>query len=113
MKFVSIYKIDPGKLSGPHSEHEMAEMGRLIAEMKAAGVLIDTGGVRPTSTSMHVRRSGSRIDVTDGPYTEAKEVIGGFAVLDVSSKDEAIAWTRRFLECAGDGVAELTEVTSP
>lgn len=110
MKFVTIFKYDPARAAQP-DERQYAEMGRLIAEMRAAGVLVDTGGVMPNGTSARVRRSGSHIAVTDGPFTESKEVVGGFAVLDVPSKDDAVAWTRRFLECAGDGVSELIEVT--
>lgn len=110
MKFVSIFKLDPAELAGPPDEQEMAQMGRLIEEMKSAGVLIDTGGVLPNGESFRVRRAGSNVGVTDGPFSEAKEVVGGFAVLDVKSKDEAISWTRRFLECAGDGVCEMFQI---
>jgi hypothetical protein len=112
MRFVSIYKLSPDRFAAPASEAEMTAMGRLIGEMQAAGVLIDTGGTAPTDVSLRVRRAGSQTTVTDGPFTESKEVIGGYAVLDVQSKDEAILWTRRFLDCAGDGVVELMEVTS-
>jgi hypothetical protein len=52
------------------------------------------------------------VSVTDGPFSESKEVVGGFAVLNVASKEEAIAWTRRFLALTGDGITELFEVTS-
>lgn len=90
----------------------MATMGALINEMRAAGVLVDTGGVMPTSVSMRIRREGENVSITDGPFTESKEVSGGFAVLNVASKEEAIAWTRRFLALTGDGVTELFEVTS-
>ncbi len=112
MKFVSIFRFDPSSHSGPPDDRQMAEMGRLIGEMRAAGVLVDTGGVMPNGASIRVRRSGAQFAVTDGPFTETKEVVGGFAVLDVPSRDEALAWTRRFLDCAGDGVTELFEVTS-
>jgi hypothetical protein len=113
MKFVSIFKLDRAQMSdcGPSPE-DMAAMGALIGEMRAAGVLVDTGGVMPTSVSMRVRREGAQVSVTDGPFTESKEVVGGFAVLDVTSKEEALAWTRRFLDLTGDGVTELFEVTS-
>jgi hypothetical protein len=112
MKFVTVFKFDPAAQDGPPTEAEMAAMGSLIGEMRAAGVLVDTGGVMPNGASMRVRRAGTQIAVTDGPFTESKEVVGGFAVLNVSSKDEALAWTRRFLDCAGDGVSELFEVTT-
>jgi hypothetical protein len=112
MKFVSIFKFDPLAMTERPSEAEMATMGALIGEMRAAGVLVDTGGVMPTSVSMRVKRDGAQTTVTDGPFAESKEVVGGFAVLDVTSKDEALAWTGRFLDCAGNGVCELFEVST-
>jgi hypothetical protein len=113
MKFLSVFKYDPSTQTGPPTEEDMSRMGRLIGEMSAAGVLVDTGGVEPTGTSMRVRRSGTNTSVTDGPFTESKEVVGGFAVLNVSSREEALTWTNRFLDCATDGVCELIEVTGP
>ena len=110
MKFVSIFRFDPTRATQPDAA-KYAEMGRLIGEMRAAGVLVDTGGVMPNGATIRVRRDGAQTSVTDGPFTETKEVVGGFAVLDVASKDEALDWTRRFLDCAGDGVSELIEVT--
>jgi hypothetical protein len=111
VKFVSILKLDPKSAAKPPSEKNFAAMGQLIGEMQAAGVLVDTGGVLPGSTSLRVRREDGAVTVTDGPFAETKEVVGGFAVFDVQSKDEVIAWTRRFLDCAGDGVTEIHEVT--
>ncbi len=111
MKFVSIFTIDPSTFANPPTEAQMAEMGRLIGEMQGAGVLLDTGGVMSGDGGFRVRREGSKVSVTDGPFAEAKEVVGGFALLKVQTKDEAVAWTRRFLECAGNGTAELHEVT--
>lgn len=112
MKFVSVFKCSPDEMLCDPSPEKMAAMGQLIGEMMSAGVLVDTGGVMPTSVSMRVRRSGANVSAVDGPFAESKEVVGGFAVLDVASKDEALAWTHRFLDCAGDGVCELFEVTS-
>jgi hypothetical protein len=113
MRFVSIWKPDPSALHTGPTQEQMAAMGELIGEMTSAGVLVDTGGVAPTGMSLRVRRSGSQVTVTDGPFAEAKEVIGGYAVMDVKSKEELIAWTRRFIEVAGEGVAEIIEVTGP
>jgi hypothetical protein len=85
-------------------------MGQLIAEMEAAGVLINTGGLAPTGTSLRVRRANGSVTVTDGPFTETKELIGGYAVLNVQSRDELIAWSKRFLDIAGNGVSEVYEL---
>lgn len=109
MKFVSIFRSDPAKMADRQPDYET--MAALIDEMRTAGILVDTGGVIPSGVSMRVRRDGDRITATDGPFTEAKELVGGFAVLNVQSKDEAIAWIRRFLDVTGDGVTELHEVT--
>lgn len=111
MKFLSVFKYDPSSKSGAPSDEEMARMGQLIGEMSAAGVLVDTGGVEPTGIGMRVRRTGANVAVTDGPFAESKEVVGGFGVLNVSSREEALVWTRRFLDCVGDGECELIEVT--
>ena len=109
MKFVAIWK--PAEISdAPPTQENMAAMGALINEMMQAGVLLDTGGVMNGGASMRVRRDGERITVTDGPFTEAKEVIGGYAVFKVASKDEAVEWTRRFLAVAGNGTSELHEL---
>jgi hypothetical protein len=66
--------------------------------MKAAGKLLDTAGLAPTANSKRVRLRGGRITVVDGPFAEAKEVVGGYAMLDAQSLDEAIALTERFVE---------------
>jgi hypothetical protein len=111
MKFLTIYSYarelaDP---SGPSAE-EMMTMGKLIGEMQAANVLLDFGGAGSAGTEIHVRKSGSTYTVTDGPFTESKEIVGGYAVLSVASRDEAVSWTKRFLEAAGDGISELHEL---
>jgi hypothetical protein len=84
------------------SEQLMADMGKLIEEMTQAGVLIDTAGLRPTSEGVRVRLRGGKLSTIDGPFTETKEVIGGYAILEAKSKEEAVEHTRRFLEVHGD-----------
>jgi hypothetical protein len=110
MKFVSIWKPDPGAFAAPPDEKQMAAMGQLIGELMSAGVLLDTGGVLDGGSSLRVSRTGPKVTVTDGPFTETKELIGGFAIFRVQSKDEAIALSRRFLDVAGNGTTELHEV---
>ena len=108
MRFLAIYR-SVEKALPPSAEH-MAAMGKLIEKMAKAGVLLATEGCQPSSKGARVRISGGKFTVTDGPFTETKEVIGGFALLQVNSKDEAIAWTRRFLHVAGDGESEIREL---
>jgi hypothetical protein len=110
MKFVSIWTCAPRMAAAMPTQAEMERMGALIGEMQQAGVLLDTGGVMNGGTSFRVRREDENVTVTDGPFTEAKEVVGGYAVLNVASKDEAEQWTRRFIACAGNGTAELHEI---
>jgi hypothetical protein len=108
MKFLSIYK--SVERSTPPTEEEMARMGKLIEEGMKAGWLVATEGCLPTALGARVRRSGSNLTVTDGPFTEAKEVVGGFAILKVSSKQEAIQLARNFLQVAGEGECELRQI---
>jgi hypothetical protein len=110
MKFISIYTIDPSSHDMEPDEASRASMGALIGEMQQAGVLLDFGGVDSSGTELRVRKSGSQMTVTDGPFTETKEVVGGYAVLSVGSRDEALLWTKRFMDVAGDGVSELHQL---
>jgi hypothetical protein len=84
------------------SEQLMTDMGKLMEELTRDGKLIDTAGLRPTSESKRVRLSHGKLSVTDGPFTETKEVIGGYAMLEAASMDEALAIARRFLKVHGD-----------
>ena len=107
MRFLCVYKAAEGS---PPSQQMMEDMGKLIGEMSAAGMLLSTEGCLPSARGARVRRSNGKITVTDGPFTETKEVIGGFAMIQVKSKEEAIEWTKRFLEVAGDGESEIRQV---
>ncbi len=108
MKFLSIYK--SAERSTPPTQEEMARMGKLVEEGMKAGWLVATEGCLPTALGARVRRSGSNLTVTDGPFTEAKEVVGGFAILRESSKQEAIELARNFLQVAGEGECELRQI---
>jgi hypothetical protein len=111
MRFLGIYRTAETGLP-PTPEH-MAEMGKLIEEMTKAGVLLATEGCQPSARGARVRRSGATLTVTDGPFTETKEVIGGFALIQAKSKEEAIEWTKRFLKVAGDGESEIRQLYEP
>ena len=108
MKFLSIYKTV--ERSTPPTQDEMAQMGKLIEEGFKKGWLVATEGCLPTALGARVRRDGDEITVKDGPFTEAKEVVGGFAILKANSKAEAIELTRQFLKVAGNGECELRQV---
>ena len=76
----------------------MDAIAKLGEEGMRAGVLVETGGLLPTAMGARVRLSGGKLTTTDGPFTEAKEVVGGYAVYNVKSKDEALRWTKRFMD---------------
>jgi len=101
MRFLSMIRIDERTAKAP-TERLMSDMGKLIEEMTAAGKLVRTAGLRPTAEGFRVRLRGGKLTRTDGPFTETKEVIGGFAVLEAESKEEAIELTERFLRVHGD-----------
>jgi hypothetical protein len=84
------------------SEQLMTDMGKLMDEMTRTGQLISTAGLRPTAEGVRVRLRHGKLSTTDGPFTETKEVIGGYAILEAKSKEEAIELTRRFLAVHGD-----------
>jgi hypothetical protein len=73
-------------------------MGKFVQKSLKEGVLVDTGGLRPSKDGVLVRLNRGKITVTDGPFTESKEVIGGWAILNVSSKEEAIRVATEFME---------------
>jgi hypothetical protein len=110
MRFLSIYTTI--ERDEPPREPS-AEMAKFIEEQTRAGVLLQGEGCLSTAKGARVRRSGEKLTVTDGPFTEAKEVIGGFALLQVRSKEEAIEMAKRFLNVAGDGECELRQVFEP
>jgi hypothetical protein len=88
----------------------MANMGKLIEKLMKAGSLLSTEGCLPSALGARVRLSNGKLSVMDGPFTEAKEVVGGFAILEAKSKEHAIELAREFLQVAGDGECELRQV---
>ena len=101
MRYLSMIRIDERSGRQP-SEQLMQDMGRLIDELTRAGSLVSTAGLRPTSEGVRVRLRNGKLSTTDGPFTETKEVIGGYAVLEAKSMQEAVELTRRFLRVHGD-----------
>ena len=115
MRYLSMIRIDETRGQAP-SEQLMQDMGKLIDEMTRSGALVSTAGLRPTSEGVRVRLRGGKLSTTDGPFTEAKEVIGGYAVLEAKSMQEAIELTKRFLRVHGsewDIECEVRQVDGP
>ena len=109
MRFLCLYS--PGQEStGAPTQQEMDAMGALIGEMSQAGVFVQTEGCQPSSKGARVRINGGQFTVVDGPFAEAKELVGGMAVIKVQSRAEAIEWTKRFLTVAGRGESEIRQL---
>ncbi len=94
MRFMMIVKL-PGALYGNPDPEQLRAMGRYNEELERAGVLVEVHGLAPTGDGAKVTFRGARRTVIDGPFAEAKEVIGGFWIIEVRSKDEALEWARR------------------
>lgn len=101
MRYLSMIRIDENTAKPP-TERLMADMGKLMEEMTKAGVLIETAGLRKTAEGFRVRLRNGKLTTVDGPFTESKEVIGGFAIIEAKSREEAIQHTKRFLALHGD-----------
>ena len=109
MRFISIFTHEP--TDRQPTEAEMASMGKLIEESMKAGWLIATEGVHFGTTGIRVHKgAGGRVTVIDGPVAETKEVIGGYALLNAASKEEAVEHTRRFLDHVGQGTCEIYQL---
>jgi hypothetical protein len=117
MRFMTLVK--SAETSAPPPQALMDAIGKLGEEAARNGVMVEMGGLLPTAMGARVRLAGGRLTVTDGPFTEAKEVIGGYAVYAVKSKAEALEWTRRFLALhqehwkGWEGEVELRKLYDP
>lgn len=96
MRFMMIVKSSQGCEEGKMpSEELLAAMGKYNKELMQAGVLVDLSGLQPTSKGARVKFSGGKTTVVDGPFAETKELIGGYWIIDVKSRAEAIEWAKR------------------
>jgi hypothetical protein len=100
MRFLSMVRV--AETGQKPTERLMNDMGKLIEEMMKKGKLVRTAGLRPTKEGFRMRSNRGKVSVTEGPFTETKEVIGGYAVLEAASLEEARELTRRFLEVHGE-----------
>ncbi len=95
MRFMMIVKPPVSAYNGPINQEELHAMGRYNEELKRAGVLRDLNGLAATSDGAKVKFSNAKRTVIDGPFGEAKEVIGGYWIIQVRSKEEAVEWAKR------------------
>jgi hypothetical protein len=114
MRFMTMVKA--AENSGPPPQALMQAIAKLGEEAAKAGVLVETGGLLPSAMGARVKVAGGQLAVVDGPFSEAKEVVGGYAVYDVKSKQEALEWTQRFMQLhiehwpGWEGETELRQV---
>lgn len=110
MRFLMTYTQAPNVTTTPE---QMAEIGRFTEENMKSGVVVMTGGLVRPSQGTKVNLAAGKFSVTDGPFAETKELIDGFAVIEVSSKEEAVQVAERFMRIAGDGQGEILQMFAP
>lgn len=110
LRFLSTHQLDESTPQHAPDPELMAQMGALIEEMTKAGVLQATGGLGGTKQGARVHFRGGKHTVTDGPFAESKELIAGYAILDLPSKDAAIDWAIRFGDVVRVNEVEIREL---
>jgi hypothetical protein len=104
MRYMIIVKATKDSEAGVMPEEKLiASMATFHEELAKAGVLLDASGLQPSAKGWRIKYSGAKRTVLDGPFTEAKELIAGYTLIQVKSKEEAMEWTRRFPNPAADG----------
>ena len=110
-RYLSMIRIEEQNLPAQGLSPESQDrMGALMEEITKAGVMLDTAGLTPSSEGTRLTISGGKISHTDGPFTESKEVVGGYAILQAKDKAEALEWTKRFLQVHDDYWTVTAEV---
>jgi hypothetical protein len=105
MRFMMIVKASKESEAGQMpSEQMLANMAKYNEALVKAGVLLDLSGLKPSSSGARVKFSGSQRTVIDGPFAETKELVAGFWIIQVKSKDEAIEWAKRIPFADGEEV---------
>ena len=111
MKFLMTYAANPN--NPPPTPEYLQKLGKYTLDAMKSGVVLMTGGLVRPSTGTRVRLSAGSFSVTDAPLPEAKELIDGFALIQVNSKKEALAIAKDFMQVAGDGDGEILQVFDP
>jgi hypothetical protein len=110
MKFLLLSNDDPETLRTPPTPETMAAIGSFMVEAEQAGAIYLTGGIPPGPGGVSIEFDGGRRTLTDGPYADTKELIAGFAIVDVGSRDDAIEWASRFAAASGTRRLEIRQV---
>ncbi len=111
MRFMIIVKATEESEAGVMPEEKLiAEMAEYHERLHKAGVLLDASGLQPSSKGFRIEYSGEKRTVTDGPFAETKELIAGYTLIQVESREEALEWSRRFPNPVTDGAEAEIEV---
>ncbi len=110
-RYIAMHKASAQTEAGaPLSFAQEAAMVRLIADMQRAGVLLATASLEPSSRAVRLRNFGGKETVVDGPFAESKELVGGFAIVDLESRTEAVAWVKRYMQVLGEVELDIRPV---
>lgn len=110
-RYIAMRKADARSEAGaPPTPIEQERMGALIGEMKEAGVLLSTGALEPSSRAVRLRNFGGKQTLVDGPFAESKELVGGFVILELDSRAEAVEWARRYAQVLGEVELDILPV---
>lgn len=110
MRFLMM-TVDDGTEQAPVDEAFHARMGAFIAEMSRSGALLATGGLDPRAT--HIVAKDGKAEIVDGPFSESKEFVAGFALIETQTEEEAIELSRRFWAIAGEGRGTIQRIFGP
>jgi hypothetical protein len=111
MRFMMMVRANQRTESGVMPEEGLiAAMAKYHEELVKAGVLLDASGLQPSSKGWRIQYSGGKRTVVDGPFTEAKELIAGYTLIQVKSREEALEWAKRFPAPFGEGAEGAIEV---
>lgn len=115
MRFMILVRADADSEAGRFPEESakqklIADMARYHEELKKAGALLDGAGLKPSAAGWRVRHAAGRQSIIDGPFAEARELIAGYTLIEVKSREEALEWSRRFPCPTGDGGTAVVEV---
>jgi hypothetical protein len=111
MKFMMTFASNPN--AKPPTPEQLMKLGQYTQEQLASGRVLLTGGLVRPNTGIRVKSEGGKFSVVDGPFTESKELIDGFAVIEAKDKEDAIGVAREFMGIAGDGEGEILAMFDP
>ena len=110
MQYMVHFTMKEGEAMNPPSPEGMAEMGRIMEESFRSGMIVSTGQIASTSTYITV--DGGEVSLSDGPFIEGKELVPGFTVIQVDTKETAIEWATKLRKCMGDGTIRVTQLSA-